>query len=90
MAGLNCHHVEAKVDVPLYGNNPSSTRALRSLTASGSFICSTTTVALPMAVRPMRTDPSQRKCWDHSCWQGWNSSTIFFVRGSMPLRLGPL
>jgi hypothetical protein len=62
----------------------------RSWTRNGSLIWRSSTVTRPIAVRPVRYGPSQRKCRDHLCRRGLNSGVSFRVTSSRLLISEPL
>ena len=66
------------------GCSPTVRNTRRKLRSSGRFRDSATTVALPMAVRPMMTMKSslQAKCRDQRCRRGLKSGTTRPVCGS--------
>src|SRR5207248_1413694 len=72
------------------GKTPFSMRSARSATRAASLMWSTETVTRPIAVRPWRTGPSQRKCRPHLSRRGLKSGVSLCVRGSNPARSEPL
>jgi hypothetical protein len=72
------------------GNSPCSIRISRSSTRYSSLMWSRATVTRPMAVRPTRYGPSQRKCFAHLWRRGLNSGVSLRVMSSIPLISEPL
>ena len=72
------------------GKAPSAISASRSPTRYSSLMWSRATVTRPMAVRPTRYGPSQRKCVAHLWRRGLNSGVILRVFASRLVRSEPL
>ncbi len=74
------------------GCQPTATQRRRATTTTASFMFNPVTVARPVSVKPITSDPvsSQVKWSLHFSRRGWNKAAVSPVRGSVASVFGPL